>query len=99
MAQQPKKSALSWKLKAILALAAAMLCGRIFVEAIDSLSGQQSLVDLIATIAVVLFLAVSAVGLNKFFKSLFKIDRVKFKEEDQNKRIGVYYMCIDDLPL
>ena len=69
MAQQPKKSALSWKLKAILALAAAMLCGRIFVEAIDSLSGQQSLVDLIATIAVVLFLAVSAVGLNKFFKS------------------------------
>ena len=69
MAQQPKKSALSWKLKAILALAAAVLCGRIFVEAIDSLSGQQSLVDLIATIAVVLFLAVSAVGLNKFFKS------------------------------
>ena len=40
-----------------------------------------------------------AILLNKFFKSLFKIDRVKFKEEDQNKRIGVYYMCIDDLPL
>ena len=40
-----------------------------------------------------------AILLNKFFKSLFKIDRVKFKEEEQYKRIGVYYMCIDDLPL
>lgn len=69
MAQQANKPVLSWKLKAVLALAATMLCGRIFIEAIDSLSGQQSLVDLFATIAVIMFLAVAGVGIHRYFKA------------------------------
>ncbi len=40
-----------------------------------------------------------AILLAMFTRSLFKISKIKFSEEDQIKRIGVYYMCIDDLPL
>ena len=40
-----------------------------------------------------------AVLLSRFSKSLFRISKIKFSEKDQFKRIGVYYMCIDDLPL
>ena len=40
-----------------------------------------------------------AVLLSRFRRSLFRISKIKFNEKDQFKRIGVYYMCIDDLPL
>ena len=40
-----------------------------------------------------------AVLLARLRKSLFRVDRIKYNVEDQIKRIGVYYMCIDDLPL
>lgn len=68
MARQQKKSALSWKLKAVLALAAAMLCGRIFIDTLDSVAAQNR-VDLIGTWITVAVLALGAVGAYKFFKS------------------------------
>ena len=40
-----------------------------------------------------------AILLSRLRKSLFQIDKIKYSVEDQIKRIGVYYMCIDDLPL
>lgn len=40
-----------------------------------------------------------AILLARLRKSLFRVDRIKYNVEDQYKRIGVYYMCIDDLPL
>lgn len=40
-----------------------------------------------------------AILLNLFWRSIFKIDKIKFSEKDQFTRVGVYYMCIDDLPL
>jgi len=40
-----------------------------------------------------------AILLSMFCRNLFRIDRIKLSEMDQFKRIGVYYMCIDDLPL
>ena len=40
-----------------------------------------------------------AVILAKFKKKLFRVDKIRYSIEDQIKRIGVYYMCIDDLPL
>ena len=67
MARQQKKSALSWKLKAVLALAAAMLCGRIFIDTLDSVAAQNR-VDLIGTWITVAVLALGAVGAYKFFK-------------------------------
>ena len=36
---------------------------------------------------------------SRFCKKLFRVDKLKHSVEDQIKRIGVYYMCIDDLPL
>ena len=59
MARQQKKSALSWKLKAVLALAAAMLCGRIFIDTLDSVAAQNR-VDLIGTWITVAVLALGA---------------------------------------
>ena len=40
-----------------------------------------------------------ALLLNKLRRSLFKAEKITFSTEEQFKRIGVYYMCIDDLPL
>ncbi len=40
-----------------------------------------------------------AVLLARLRKSLFRVDKIRYSVEDQIKRIGVYYMCIDDLPL
>ena len=40
-----------------------------------------------------------AVLLSRVKKRPFRISRLRYSIEDQIKRIGVYYMCIDDLPL
>ena len=40
-----------------------------------------------------------AVLLNKLWRTKFKIFRENYSIEKRIKRIGVYYMCIDDLPL
>lgn len=32
-------------------------------------------------------------------KTTYRIENIKYSTDDQIKRIGVYYMCIDDLPL
>ncbi|MBR2554448.1 MAG: hypothetical protein IKE94_06260 [Aeriscardovia sp.] len=40
-----------------------------------------------------------AILLNRFMRSLYKVEKVMFSEKEQFKRVGVYYMCIDDLPL
>ena len=40
-----------------------------------------------------------AILLSRFRRKLFRVDKIKYNIEDQIKRIGVYYMCIDDLPL
>ena len=37
--------------------------------------------------------------LAKLKKKLFRVEKLNYNVEDQNKRIGVYYMCIDDLPI
>ena len=69
MAQRPRQNKLGWKLKAILALAGAMLCGRLFIETLDSLSGQQDMVNLVGTYAVLVFIVVAFVLIRKFFAS------------------------------
>ena len=40
-----------------------------------------------------------AILLSRFMRSLYKVEKVLFSETEQFKRVGVYYMCIDDLPL
>ena len=40
-----------------------------------------------------------AVILAKLKKKLFRVEKHNYNVEDQIKRIGVYYMCIDDLPI
>ena len=40
-----------------------------------------------------------AVILAKLRRKLFRVDKQRYSVEDQIKRIGVYYMCIDDLPI
>ena len=40
-----------------------------------------------------------AVLLNKLWRTSYKVVRENYSVEDQIKRIGVYFMCIDDLPL
>lgn len=40
-----------------------------------------------------------AVLLKKLWSSLYKAEKIAFSADEQFKRIGVYYMCIDDLPL
>lgn len=37
--------------------------------------------------------------LNQLRKRLFRTEKCKYSIQNQIKRIGVYYMCIDDLPL
>lgn len=40
-----------------------------------------------------------AVLLARLRKSLFRVDKLSCSVEDRIKRLCVYYMCIDDLPL
>lgn len=40
-----------------------------------------------------------AVLLSRFRKKLFRVTKVRRDIDAQIKRIGVYFMCIDDLPL
>ena len=40
-----------------------------------------------------------AILLNKLWRNPFKAEKIEFSAEKQFTRIGVYYMCIDDLPL
>lgn len=40
-----------------------------------------------------------AVLLSQFRKKPFRVTRLKHDIDAQIKRIGVYYMCIDDLPI
>ena len=40
-----------------------------------------------------------AVLLSQLRKSTFKIENIKIDPDKDITRIGVYYMCIDDLPL
>ena len=40
-----------------------------------------------------------AVLLARLRKSLFRVDKLSCSVEDRIKRLGVYYMCIDDLPI
>jgi len=40
-----------------------------------------------------------AIMLSRFKKCLFRVQKLNYSIEKQIKRIGVYYMCIDDLPL
>lgn len=40
-----------------------------------------------------------AVLLNRLRRNTYKVVRENYNVEDQIKRIGVYFMCIDDLPL
>ena len=40
-----------------------------------------------------------AILLNRFRRKLFLVTKIKPDIDAQIKRIGVYYMCIDDLPL
>ena len=40
-----------------------------------------------------------AILLNKLRRSPFKVEKIAFSTEEQFKRVVVYYMCIDELPL
>ena len=40
-----------------------------------------------------------AVLLNKFWRTLFKVEKIEDNFEETIKRYGVYLFCIDDLPL
>lgn len=40
-----------------------------------------------------------AVLLNRFRRNLFRVTKVRYDIDAQIKKIGVYFMCIDDLPL
>lgn len=40
-----------------------------------------------------------AVILAKLKRNPYKVTRIKHDEAERIKRLGVYYMCIDDLPL
>ncbi len=44
----------------------------------------------------VIWLGSLAVIIKQLRKEYYKISKQIFKREDQIKRIGVYYMCIDD---
>ena len=40
-----------------------------------------------------------AVLLSRFRKNLYRVTKLNHNVDAQIKRIGVYYMCIDDLPI
>ena len=69
MAQQAKRQVLSWKMKAILALVGAMLCGRIFIEVVDAVWNDGSMVDLVGTVITVAVIVAGFFAARKFFKS------------------------------
>ncbi len=48
---------------------------------------------------VITWLGTMAILLNKFWSSLFKIERLEFNYKDTATRYGVYYFCIEDFPL
>ena len=48
---------------------------------------------------IIVWLGSLAVLLNRFCSSLFKVERIKESYDETAKRYGVYYFCIDDLPL
>ena len=48
---------------------------------------------------VIVWLGSLAVLLNKLWRRIIKPVKETYCIEDYYKRIGVYYMCIDDLPL
>ena len=47
----------------------------------------------------VIWVGTLATLLSRLQKKLFRVERLKYSVEDHIKRIGVYYMCIDDLPI
>ncbi|MBR1907089.1 MAG: hypothetical protein IJ819_11645 [Clostridiales bacterium] len=48
---------------------------------------------------VIIWAAPLAVCLKRLIKKPIRIQKLSFSDKDFVKRIGVYYMCIDDLPL
>lgn len=40
-----------------------------------------------------------AILLAKLKSKPYKVTHIKYDAKDQIRRLGVYYMCIDDLPL
>lgn len=40
-----------------------------------------------------------AVILARLKRKPYKVTRIKHDEAERSKRLGIYYMCIDDLPL
>lgn len=48
---------------------------------------------------VITWVASLAFLLNKLWKSLFRVEKIEDSYENTIKRYGVYYFCIDDLPL
>ena len=40
-----------------------------------------------------------AILLNRLRRNQFRVTRIRHDIDAQIKRIGVYYMCIDDLPI
>lgn len=68
MADQPKHK-LSWTLRGVLVLAALMLGGRIFIEVLDGLSGQQSMVDTVATLVCVAVILAGGIYVYHFFRN------------------------------
>ena len=68
MAQRANKQVLSWKMKAILALVGAMMCGRIFIEVVDAAAGETSVVDLVGTLVVVGIIVAGFFVMRKFYQ-------------------------------
>ena len=48
---------------------------------------------------VITWVASLAFLLNKLWKYLFRVEKIEDRYENTIKRYGVYYFCIDDLPL
>ena len=48
---------------------------------------------------VISWIGTLVVLLNKYWSSLFKIEKIESNYNDTAKRYGAYYFCIDDLPL
>lgn len=48
---------------------------------------------------VISWLGTLAVLLNRFWNSLFRVERIEENYAETAKRFGAYCFCIDDLPL
>ena len=68
MAQEAKKHKLSWTLRAVLALTAFMLVGRLAIEALDSFSGQQDMINFYGTLFSVIIIVAIAVFYVWYFR-------------------------------